>query len=64
MIFLSSKKVVWKLHGLERKKQFMGQSFYLPEDWVGKWARSIVVAKIILSFLFVSSQDLKLIIIN
>ena len=42
----------------------MGQSFYLPEDWVGKWARSIVVAKIILSFLFVSSQDLKLIIIN
>jgi hypothetical protein len=41
------------LGGLERKKQFMGPSFYLLEDWFEKWARSIVVAKVILSFLFV-----------
>jgi len=48
----------------KEKKQFMGPSFYLPGDWFGKWARSIVEGKIILSFPFVSSEDIKLIIIN
>jgi hypothetical protein len=42
----------------------MGPSFYLPGDWFGKWARSIGVGKIILSFPSVSSKDIKLIIIN
>jgi hypothetical protein len=42
----------------------MGPSFYLPGDWFGKWARSIVMENIILSFPFVSSEDIKLIIIN
>jgi hypothetical protein len=52
------------LGGLERIKQFMGPSFYLLEDWFGKGARFIVVGKIILSFPFVYSEDIKLIIIN
>jgi len=45
-------------------KKIIKPSFYLLEDWFGKWASSTVVAKIILSFPFVFSKDLKLIIIN